>query len=465
MKRQHQLRAQQLARHSPNYLATDSNQQSDLLEKGIFQDPFLGAGLLGSVLLTPSRLNLASTTDDKQQVNGASKKSVVNEIENGQSSKRQTFSVAAQAARAGIHLLHQQRNSTLRKQLAKRNLEQAKLKEQSSFDQDKLTSTTNKPTLIRFLKKSNAIRPVQLQHSLSLTSFAALPKNSQNQYNNQFSSQFSSPLNSHCNNYKLKLTSEVKPTKYPRIDKNVMTINQQPITLDLLYDNGAVQQQNQSQQFHSNRHLNGIKKTESTTQEHQPITWLDQSEYSYDLNDDELPLPVPLEILEKRKSNSPIKSRSMPMLINQPEHALPYYLDESSLPEHPFLINDQLDNYTFNSFHHHLRNDNYTSHTNHCPSFSDNETEMPCALHSSISHLLQHNSQDDTINVFQQQDQRNRFINNISSFGSNKRINAHNLDQQWPDAQLQQFLNAFNHYTEQQPSSHHRNHTRSLFDL
>ena len=492
LKHQHQLRAQQLSRQSPSSCLTPG--QTDL-EKGIFQDPFLGAGVLGSVLLRPSQLpanltpgNLPVGEPDKQQVNGK----VANGLsEAGQAKRHHTFGVTAQVAAAATHMLHQQRTSTLRKQLAKRTLEQQgklkELKEQSSFEHDK---TANKP-MTRFLKKSNAVRPVQLQHSLSLSSFAGfLPKyNHPNAYNGHpFNSQYSSPVNQvPFTGRQLRLTVE-KP-KYGGVDKNVMTIKQQPITLDhLLY--GSISGQPKS------------VVSKSVQDIERPVTWLDTNldhsldhslnhnldhnldhnlvanlEYEHQMNDQmddqmddhqleehqmdpSLP-PLPVELLEnrRRKSSSPLKSRSMPSvnLINQPEHALfanPYYLEEQ--PDDGA--------YPFAAFHP-ARTETYAFHPASTQAFQPGLQE-PCALHSSISHLLQQNSQDDAINVFQDHQQRARLAAQ-PTFGSAKRINstAYTAEPtQWPDAQLQQFLSAFNHYTQQRPAVN-RNHTRSLFDL
>lgn len=468
LKHQHQLRAQQFARQSPASCLTPGGGggQTDL-EKGIFQDPFLGAGMLGSVLLRPSQLaggNLVtSETGEKQQVNGK----VANGLGEPGQAKRQhhTFGVTAQVAAAATHMLHQQRTSTLRKQLAKRNLEQqGKLKEQSSFEHDKVP---NKPTLTRFLKKSNAVRPVQLQHSLSLSSFAGFLPNKYNPhpanspYNvgqHAFTSQYNSPVNQvPFGGRQLRMAGEKPSVKYATgVDKNVMTIKQQPVTLDhLLYGGNDTITIRQPPKSVVSKSVQDIE---------QPVAWLDYDEEQMDDHqldhqmDPSLP-PLPAELLEnrpgRRKSNSPLKSRSMPMLINQPEHALfasPYYLEESGeQPDHQSAFTDQ-PQYSFSAAFHPARNEHYG-------------LPEPCALHSSISHLLQQNSQDDAINVFQDHQQRIRLAAQ-PTFGSSKRINSTYTpeQQQWPDAQLQQFLNAFNHFTQQRPPAN-RNHTRSLFDL
>ena len=485
LKHQHQLRAQQLARQSPSSCLTPGGQTD--LEKGIFQDPFLGAGVFGSVLLRPSQLpaDLAAAgavENGKQQVNGMAKANGLNELPTvaGQAKRHHTFGVTAQVAAAATHMLHQQRTSTLRKQLAKRSLEQqqGKLKEQSSFEHDKMTPTSsaNKPTLTRFLKKSNAVRPVQLQHSLSLSSFAGFMPNKYGSnyppgspYAGQpaYNSEYSSPVNQMpFGGRQLRLTAAAdKPSvKYATgVDKNVMTIKQQPVTLDhLMYGSGGIVVHQQPPQ----QPLKSVSKSVQDIEQQQPVSWLDAAEYAdEDLNEDEhqmdpsLP-PLPLELLEnrgsrgtaanRRKSTSPLKSRSMPMLINQPEHALfashAYFLDETD---------DQLGAYAF-----HQNGENYGG-----PHGFGGQVNEPCALHSSISHLLQHESQDDAFNVFQDHQQRTRLLHQ-PTFGSSKRINTtYNTEQPtWPDAQLQQFLNAYNHFTQQRPAVN-RNHTRSLFDL
>ena len=252
-----------------------------------------------------------------------------------------------------------------------------------------------------------------------------------------------------------------------------MTINQQPITLDLVYDPHDRTPPDQPAQFnYSNTdHLDDGGKlhdrlySKSVQNIEQPIAWLDHDLISSEeINDeDELPLPAPLpiELLENRtKHDLSIdfpKSKSMPMLINQTEHALftPYYIHEHNAHAADQLTGDQqLANYaTFNHSTFHFRNANCNH--NQAPTYGD-ETAT-CALTASMNHLVQHSSLDDKFSLYDP-DQR-RFLD---TFGSDHRL--HEVDQQqWPDAQLQQFLNAFNHYT--QRTSVNRNQTRSLFDL
>lgn len=485
IKREYQLRAQQLARQSPN-LTTE--QQNDLLKKGIFQDPFIGS--LGSaLLLTPSRLNLVnpspktvptSLITDKQQVNGGLMLNK-NKSSNEQNDKTSTpssqsgkhihqpvhsFSVAVQAATAAQYL----RNSTLRKQLAKRNLEQKqnKLKDanfSSSFDQTK-DQSINKTALTRFLKKSNVIRPIQLQHSLSLTSFAGVPSNS-----NQIGNQFNNRLNN-----QLKLTKpsdELKqPIKCTGIDKNIMTINRQPITLDLLYNgnsNGKSQLKTnqptttQFNCFDRDLELNKLNQdrlySKSVQNIEQPITWLDQEMIS--IEDDELPLPapLPLDILtnKRKRTNQNLssidfpKSRSMPMLINQSDALFSPYYNEQHQDDVDIDLGEDEMNDNFNTFNHTIH------YRNTFPSSSNYDS---FGLNSSVDHLNTQtisnfdnhsNTQDDTFNCYHQDHQQRRYLNTMTN-------NQH------MDAQLQQFLSAFNHYTQQQTSTN-RNQTRSLFDL
>lgn len=386
------------------------------------------------------------------------------------------------AATAVSHLLHQQRNNTLRKQVLAKQ-QQNKLNDSRQKDKTltpPLTNKLNKPVLTRFLKKSNTVRPVQLQHSLSLTSFAALPKVGQQ-------SQFSTPTNGQFNSNNIVKLNGTKPNlKYNRIDKNVMTINQQPITLDLLYKRAVVEkpQLTDDMQFYSDReeldkhNLSNnrlvSKSVQNIEQTQQPITWLDDSS---DISEElPLPAPLPLDLLNRDKrasisrfNQSSLKCRSMPM-INQPEHALytPYYDDD----QHDTSLNEDLhhhfQDYPFDSafdFRNAFRVQNYpptstsTSANQRSEPNFNNET---CVLHSSLNHLLRNpDAQEELTTEYQQLDHRTGLD---SSSHTNRNNESYNIEQ-WPDAQLQQFLNAFNRYTQQQRPSVNRNHTRSLYDL